>query len=137
MEERQGLSEWQTVHTGANQRRMAGAKQREIAMNINGVPAIFIVFMAIFMGLRPAEAAGWEANFRRCQIEKVFSPDDDNLTSRYGDTDKTLVAIDETEIAELEKGISILKKCHKFWSWVADRDLKGKKVRCYLPKDIR
>jgi hypothetical protein len=45
------------------------------------------------------------------------------------------VFIDSRHIDELETALAFLKKCHKFWTCVAERDA-GKRKHCYMPKGL-
>jgi hypothetical protein len=88
-------------------------------------------------------AEKWEANFRRCQIEKMFlQPTDGRLRSlekNIGSARTEMprsremicqISISPDEIRELEEGLAILKKCKAFWQCAADRDA-GKVKHCY------
>jgi hypothetical protein len=50
---------------------------------------------------------------------------------------EAVIVIDSGEIDELEKSVTLLKKCDKFWRCVADRDNLGKPKHCYMPKGLK
>ena len=80
----------------------------------------------------PALAATkWEANSRRCEIDKWFTKGEDAFD--FDAEGRVLVVIKPEEIASLEREIALLKHCSKFWSCVKRRDT-GKVKHCYLPK---
>jgi len=69
----------------------------------------------------PATASTeWEANFRRCEMDKWFSRDVDAY--EFTAEGKVLVSIKPEELPAIEKGIAILKKCNKFWTCVRERE---------------
>jgi hypothetical protein len=80
----------------------------------------------------PATAATeWEANFRRCEIDKWFTRGEDAY--EFDGEGRLLVSIKPADVPAIEEGIRVLKRCHKFWTCVRERDA-GKRKHCYLPR---
>jgi hypothetical protein len=92
----------------------------------------FAVALALTAIAGPAVAATeWEANSRRCAIDKWFSRDVDAY--EFTAEGKVLVVIEPKDIPALEKAIALLKACSRFWSCVDERDA-GAKKRCHIPR---
>jgi len=92
------------------------------------------LLLAAVLALAPTAALAaepWEANFRRCEIDKWFTRGEDAF--EFSAEGKVLVSIKPEDVAEIEKGIAVLKRCSKFWACVRERDA-GRKRHCYLPK---
>jgi hypothetical protein len=86
----------------------------------------------LILTLTPALAATeWEANSRRCAIDKWFSRDVDAY--EFTAEGKVLVSIKPADIPAIERGIAILRHCDRFWRCVRERDA-GKIRRCRIPK---
>jgi len=82
--------------------------------------------------LTPALAATeWEANFRRCEMDKWFYRNVDAY--EFTAEGSLLVSITPDDIPAIEKGLAVLKRCSKFWTCVAERNI-GRRKHCYLPK---
>ena len=80
----------------------------------------------------PALAATkWEANSRRCEIDKWFTKGEDAFD--FDAEGRVLVTIKPEDVPAIEKGIALLKHCSKFWACVRERDA-GRRRHCYLPK---
>jgi hypothetical protein len=102
--------------------------------NAPSIPSLALLLMAV----RPVPAGeSWEFDFRKCHVQKRF-PQGEYMTGGTffptGENEVT-ITIDSDEISELEKAVTLLKKCDKFWNCVADRE-KGKRKHCYMPKDL-
>jgi len=93
-----------------------------------GALAIAIALIVTILSARAATT--WEANSRRCEIDKWYTKGEDAFEF---DTGRVLVSIKPEEIAALEREIAVIKHCSKFWSCVRERDA-GKKRVCRLPK---
>ena len=92
----------------------------------------FAVVLALAAIANPAPAATeWEANSRRCAIDKWFSRDVDAY--EFTAEGKVLVVITPKDVPAIEEGIKVLKRCDKFWSCVRERDA-GRRRHCYLPR---
>ena len=90
--------------------------------------------LAAVLAVAPTAATAateWEANFRRCEIDKWFTRGEDAY--EFSAEGKVLVSIKPADVPAIERGIAILKRCNKFWTCVRERDA-GKKKRCYLPR---
>jgi hypothetical protein len=102
-----------------------------------GIAALFLT-----TGTAHAEEGKWEGDFRKCEIVKIFpkveqNPDADGIL--HGELDyqgisitanDVRIGIQRDEIADIERGIRLLKKCKAFWQCVHDRDA-GKVKHCY------
>ena len=93
-------------------------------------------FLAVALALAaiagPAVAAEpWEANSRRCEIDKWFTRGEDAF--EFDAEGRVLVSIKPEDVPAIEKGIALLKHCSKFWTCVRERDA-GRRRHCYLPR---
>jgi hypothetical protein len=84
----------------------------------------------------------WEGDFRKCEIVKTFpkveqNPDADGIL--HGELEywgisitanDVRIGIQRDEIADIERGIRVLKKCKAFWQCVNDREA-GKVKHCF------
>ena len=92
----------------------------------------FAVALALVAIVSPAIAAEpWEANSRRCEIDKWFTKGEDAFD--FDAEGRVLVTIKPEDVPAIEKGIALLKYCSKFWACVRERDA-GRRRHCYLPK---
>ena len=101
---------------------------------------IAVLFLAT--GTTHADDKKWEGDFRKCEIVKIFpkvapNPAEDGILrgeiDDYGiniSGDRVRIAIRPNDIADIEKGIRLLKKCKAFWQCTNDRD-QGKVKHCY------
>ena len=90
------------------------------------------VALVLLASADPAPAAtAWEANSRRCEIDKWFTRGEDAFD--FDAEGRVLVVIKPEEIASLEREIALLKHCSKFWTCVRERDA-GRRRHCYLPR---
>jgi hypothetical protein len=90
------------------------------------------VALALVATVAPAPAAEpWEANSRRCEIDKWFTKGEDAF--EFNAEGKLLVSIKPADVPAIERGIAILKTCARFWSCVRARDA-GAKKRCRIPR---
>ena len=94
------------------------------------------LLLATVLALAPTAATAateWEANFRRCEMDKWFYRDKD--VYEFSAEGSLLVTITPADVPALEKGIALLKRCDRFWRCVRARDNDvGKKRVCRIPK---
>jgi hypothetical protein len=90
------------------------------------------VALVLLASADPAPAAtAWEANSRRCEIDKWFTRGEDAF--EFDAEGRVLVSIKPEDVPAIEKGIALLKHCSKFWTCVRERDA-GRRRHCYLPR---
>jgi hypothetical protein len=92
------------------------------------------LLLAAVLALVPTAAPAateWEANFRRCEIDKWFTRGEDAY--EFNAEGRILVTITPKDIVAIERGTAVLKRCSKFWACVRDRDA-GRRKHCYLPR---
>jgi hypothetical protein len=77
-----------------------------------------------------AEEKKWRADFRKCEIRRLFSIGDDEGQAFDVGGGQISVSIGPDDIREIEKGLAVLKKCNAFYQCVVDRDA-GKVKHCY------
>ena len=77
-----------------------------------------------------AEEKKWRADFRTCEIRRLFSIGDDEGQAFDVGGGQISVSIGPDDIREIEKGLAVLKKCNAFYQCVVDRDA-GKVKHCY------
>jgi hypothetical protein len=93
--------------------------------------ALSSISVVVLASTATLAATPWEANFRRCEMDKWFTKDEDAF--EFTGEGRVLVSIKPEDVAAIEKGIAVLKKCSKFWMCVNERE-SGKKRHCYLPR---
>jgi hypothetical protein len=98
---------------------------------LTGIAALFLT------GAAHADDSKWESSFRRCQVWKIFAENSARPGVIFGNADEVWVdqgtatiTLDLADILELQKHLSLLKKCNAFWQCVNDRDA-GKVKHCY------
>jgi hypothetical protein len=108
-----------------------------LKMLLAGIAALFLA-----TGTSHAADMKWEGDFRKCEIVKIFpkveqNPDADGILHGELDyqgisitADSVRIGIQPDEIADIERGIRLLKKCKAFWQCTNDRD-RGKVKHCY------
>ena len=89
----------------------------------------FVVAL-LLLASTAAQAAEWEASFRKCDIGKSFAKAD---TLQPPDGSQVFVTIKPEDIPQIEEGIKVLKQCRKFWKCV-ERRMAGQVKHCYLPR---
>jgi hypothetical protein len=101
-----------------------------------------VAVLILATGTAHAEGGKWEGDFRKCEIVKIFpkveqNPDANGILHGELDyqgisitADSMRIGIQSDEIADIERGIRLLKKCKAFWQCVADREA-GKVKHCY------
>jgi hypothetical protein len=92
------------------------------------------LLLAAVLALVPTAALAaepWQANSRRCEIDKWFTKGEDAF--EFDAEGRVLVVIKPEDIVQIKKGIALLGHCSKFWACVREREA-GRKRHCYLPK---
>jgi hypothetical protein len=94
-----------------------------------------------------ADDEGWKYDFRKCWVTNNIRAEhykpgvplegvlEEGSVTLDIDGNTARIAIDSGEIGNLEKIVTLLKICDKFWTCVRNRD-EGKVKHCYVPKDL-
>ena len=106
--------------------------------------ALLTSIAALFLatGAARADNEKWQFDFRHCAVTKQFithDPENEFHKGRsFGDANEVFVyesstatiSLDLKNVLELQKHVSLLKKCSAFWQCVEDRG-QGKVKHCY------
>jgi hypothetical protein len=94
-----------------------------------------------------ADDKGWKYDFRKCWVTNDIRAEhykpgvplegvlEQGSVSLSIDGNSARIEIESGEIGNLEKIVTLLKICDKFWTCVRNRD-EGKVKHCYIPKDL-
>jgi hypothetical protein len=79
------------------------------------------------------DARKWKTEHLKCYFSVNVPKNDPEFPNEMVTIDKDAVSVvlRAENIAELEEGIAMLKKCNAFWKCVYDRDHKKKVKHCY------
>jgi hypothetical protein len=76
-----------------------------------------------------ADAEKWTPSFRRCEVAKSFFTKSDPGIHQF-ENGTVIVSITPADVADVEEGLGVLRRCARFWKCVEDR-AAGRVRHCY------